>query len=57
MGTLDYKDIIDVLEALNEIDHAHGHIAEALTDEAVTLEAAGTERPSTSIAPVGCGHG
>ena len=57
MGTLDYKDIIDVLEALNEIDNAHGHIAEALTDEAVTLEAAGTERPSTSIAPVGCGHG
>ena len=57
VGTLDYKDITDVLEALNEIDHAHGHILEALIDEAATLEAAGIERPSTSIALVGCGHG
>ena len=59
MGTLDYKDIIDVLKAVNEINRVHGHIAKAPIDEAATLEAAGIERPSTSTTPTerGRGHG
>ena len=57
MGTLDYKDITNVLKAVNEIDYVRGHIAKALNDEAATIEAAATERPSTSTAPAGHGHG
>ncbi|KAL0007992.1 hypothetical protein SO802_009494 [Lithocarpus litseifolius] len=57
MGTPDYKDITDVLKAVNEIDCVRGHIAEAPNDKATTLEAAAIERPSTSTTAAECGRG
>ena len=58
VGTLDYKDITDVLKAVNEIDRVRGHIAKAPNEEASTFEVAATERPSMSTAPArhGCGQ-
>ena len=61
VGTLDYKDIIDVLMAVNEIDHVRGHIPEAPNEEAATPIATTTERPSTtkrpSMSTAPAGHG
>ena len=51
VGTPDYKDITDVLKAVNEIECVRGHIVEAPNEEATTLEAAAVERPSMSTAP------
>ena len=56
VGTLDYKDITDVLKAVNEIDRVHGHIVKAPNEEASTLEVAATERSSTSTAPTRHGY-
>ena len=56
VGTLDYKDITDVLKAVNEIDRVHGHIVKASNEEASTLEVAATERSSTSTAPARHGY-
>ena len=51
MGTPDYKDIIDVLKAVNEIDRVQPHIPEAPNEEATTPEAVFIERPSTTKRP------
>ena len=48
VGIPDYKDIIDVLKAVNEIDRVRGHISKAPNEEAATLKEAATERPSMS---------
>ncbi|XP_030946469.1 vegetative cell wall protein gp1-like [Quercus lobata] len=48
VGTPDYKDITDVLKAVNEIDRVQTHIPEAPNKEAATPEATSTERPSMS---------
>ena len=56
VGTLDYKDITDVLKAVNEINCVRGHIAKAPNKEASTLEVAATERSSTSTAPARHGY-
>ncbi|KAK7858661.1 udp-rhamnose/udp-galactose transporter 5, partial [Quercus suber] len=55
VGTPDYKDITDVLKAVNEIGRVQPHICESLNEEAATPEAAATERPSTSTALAGLG--
>ena len=57
MGTPDYKDITNVLKAMNEIDHVQAQIPEAPNEEVGTPVATATkrlstiERPSTSTAP------
>ena len=61
MGTPDYKDITDVLKAVNEIDRVQPHIPEAPNEEAATPEAVFIERPSTTERPsmsiAHAGHG
>ena len=52
MGTLDYKDITDVLKAVNEIDRVRGHISNAPNEEAATPKEAATERLSMSTASI-----
>ncbi|KAL0012771.1 hypothetical protein SO802_007879 [Lithocarpus litseifolius] len=51
VGTPNYKDIIDVLKAVNEIDRVQAHIHEAPNEEAATSKAAAIERPSTTERP------
>ena len=55
VGIPDYKDIIDVLKAVNEIDRVCGQISKAPNEEAATPKETTTERPSMSTAPIGYG--
>ncbi|KAK9996745.1 hypothetical protein SO802_021431 [Lithocarpus litseifolius] len=57
VDTPKYKDITNVLKVVNEINHVSGHIVEDQNEEVATLEAAATERPSTSTALARCGRG
>ena len=54
---VDYKDIFDVLKAVNEIDCVQPPIPETPNEEAATpaAAAAATQRPSTSTTPIGRG--
>uniref|UniRef100_A0A7N2LWC9 RRM domain-containing protein n=1 Tax=Quercus lobata TaxID=97700 RepID=A0A7N2LWC9_QUELO len=51
VGTEDYKDIIDVLEAVHEIGRVQPPEPEAPNEEAATPVATPTQRPSTTESP------
>ena len=51
VGTEDHKEIINVLNAVQEIGRVQPPDPEALNEDAATLAATATQRPSTTESP------